>query len=167
MVSSMDLYLQDVVSCMRSKIHLDIVPLAQAINFHANLLDNSCCHNWGIVGCSKKSLSIDLNSMQPQEKIDFAYSCIELIEHQPSEISDLQKFCWLCYHCHWYFMHLANPVRKNHADLQTTISPVYIRQFKLLTNQCFDILANELNYHVAKQQVELILQDKIFLIDSK
>jgi len=162
MVSSSDLHLDCVVSCMRSKIHLDIVPLTQAINFHPDLLDNSCCHNWSIVGWRLKNTSTDINFIDLPENNDSSGAFIQLIEHQNNEISDLQKFCWLCYYCYHYFMDLGNPIRKNVVNLQTTICPVHIRRFNSLVNQCIDILAKEQSYHVAEQHIESILQDEIF-----
>jgi hypothetical protein len=147
-----------VMFLLSSKIRLLIVPLHCATNFEINMIDNTCCTNWGITNWPNTSLEWKYNV--PVKKKNFFFdTCGDLVEKSNKDLVEIQNFIFLSYHVLKIFK--LNQLNQNY---QYRIFSNLIKlpfndfsQIKDIELECNHIIYLSNNYSEAEEKIQLLV----------
>lgn len=141
---------------MSAKIRLLIVPLHYAPNFELNLIDNTCCTQWGVTNWPANSL--DLKFDVPKRQQHFVVdTCGELAELPNKMLVDIQNFIFLSCRVIQLFKFSKNYQYRIFSNLIKLPFDNYA-EIKDIEQQCYQTVYLSDDYHVAKIEVDRLCQ---------
>jgi len=156
--------LEYVIFLLSSKINLVIVPLHLSPNFGRNLIDNSCCENWGVVDWPPGAGQIPAHHFIKQHEY-LLQTCGKLVEFSRLDNIDyLKKISLLACHVVRFFKFNRNMMYNRFHDMismpfQAEESQYYLAKQK--ERKCFDLIYHCDDYDVAEKTIESILDKEL------
>lgn len=145
---------EQVIFLMSARIQLLIVPLHHAPNFEPNLIDNTCCTQWGVTNWPANSLTLTYKA--PITRKHFVVdTCGELFERSNKDLIDIQNFIFLS--CHMISLFRINCQYHIFSKLIQLPFNTY-EQVAKLERQCYQSIYLSTDYSETKKQVSSLWQ---------
>jgi hypothetical protein len=159
LVDASDQMLEYACFLLSSKINLVIVPLHTARNFGTDIIDNSCCADWGIEKSreSTRKLVPALFSARCSYYLD-SVEQLQIQPPAPQTLLELQKLALLTAHVINFFRFGQHVMYTKFNGLVSV--PFETKKFDAIRRQetqCYDLLYLADNYDAVVSRVEAIL----------
>lgn len=160
LVDSEDTVLDYVAFLMSSKINLFVIPLYLSPNFQHNLIDNTCCLDWGVTEWPTSPSRLLPKNFNDHN--DYHLDCCGRLIQKPntdlSNIHELQSLAWLTKRAADFFRGHSNTMYTKFYDLISLPfgSMDYVKQQE---KKCFDLLYHANSCQEVADQVEAIIND--------